>query len=320
VKLPAEWSAGFLRGLIDTAPEGIVICASGPADRPVVYANAAFERLTGYAATELLGGDLRRLQGDDREQEGRVRLRQALEQQTGARAMLRNYRKDGSPFWNEVLIEPIRDAAGAVTHYAGFHRDVGELGAERQFPRATGARASAGLPAWMREDRLTGLHARSYFEELLRHDWQDALREKRTLSVLMFDFVALGAYNDTFGRQAGDACIRRLAGVIGACFRRGSDLVARWDGGTLVALARNAEPAGLEAFAHMITQRVLGQRIHHPRAAPGKFVAISACVATLVPTAKLQPENLLRGAERALQRARADPSGRIVTAGAKDFA
>jgi diguanylate cyclase (GGDEF)-like protein len=136
----------------------------------------------------------------------------------------------------------------------------------------------------------------------------------------MFDFVALGAYNDTFGRQAGDACIRRLAGVISACFRRGSDLVARWEGGTLVALARNAEPAGLEAFAHMITQRVLGQRIHHPRATPGKYVAISACVATLQPTVKLQPDNLLRAAERALQRARADQSGRIVTAGAKDFA
>jgi PleD family two-component response regulator len=65
---------------------------------------------------------------------------------------------------------------------------------------------------------------------------------------------------------------------------------------------------------------VLGQRIHHPRATPGKYVAISACVATLQPTVKLQPDNLLRAAERALQRARADQSGRIVTAGAKDFA
>ena len=311
--LPPEWSIEFLRGLIESAPEGIVICAAGPGDRALLYANAAFERLTGYTAAELRGADLRCLQGEDRGQEGRQRLRQALDQQAGARAVLRNYRKNGSPFWHEVMIEPIRDAAGTVTHFVGFHRDVGE------FPRAPGARAAAGLPAWTREDRLTGLHTRSYFEELLRHDWQDALREKRTLSVLMFDFVALGAYNDTFGRQAGDACLRRLAGVISACFRRGSDLVARWDGGTLVALARNADPAGLEAFAHKITQRVLGQRIHHPRSAPGKYVAMSACVATLQPTAKLQPENLLRGAERALLRARADHSGRIVTAGAKDF-
>ena len=310
-----QWTTEFLRGVIDAAPEGIVICAAGAVDHPVVYVNAAFERLTGYAAAELLGADLRSLQGSDREQEGRVRLRAALSQGTGTRALLRNYRKDGTQFWNEVYVEPIRDVTGAVTHFVGFHRDVGER------ERSAGARAVAGgLPAWLREDRLTGLYTRGYFEELLRHDWQNALREGRPLSVLMFDFVALGAYNDTFGRQAADACIRRLAGVISACFRRGSDLVARWEGGTLVALARSTEAENLDGFAHMITQRVLEQRIHHPRAAPGKYVAVSGCVATLKPAPKLQPENLLRGAERALLRARADHTGRIVTAVSKDFA
>ena len=309
-----DWSADLLRKIIEAAPEGIAVCTAAGADHPVLYVNAAFERLTGYAASELQGTDLRRLQGDDREQEGRARLRQALGQGTGTRALLRNNRKDGSQFWNEVYIEPLRDSAGAVTHFVGFHRDVGER------ERAAGARAPAGLPAWMREDRLTGLLARGYFEELLQHEWRSAQREGLALSVLMFDFSALGTYNDTFGRQAGDACIRRLAGVIGACFRRGSDLVARWEGGTLVALVRNAPAAGLEEFAQMVTRRVLDQRIHHPRAPPGKYVTVSACVATLKPAPKLEAENLLRGAERALQRARADATGRIVVAGGKDFA
>jgi len=308
------WTPVFLRGVIDAAPEGIVICEAGATDHPVLYVNAAFERLTGYSSSELLGADLRRLQGTDREQEGRNRIRQALQQGVSTRALLRNYRKDGSQFWNEVFVEPVRDPAGALTHFVGFHRDVGER------ERAAGARAQGGLPAWMREDRLTGLYTRNYFEELLRHDWQVALREERTLSVLMFDVDALAAYNDTFGRQAGDACIRRLAGVIGACFRRGSDLVARWEGGTLCALVRSAEPAGLEGFAHMIAQRVLDQRIHNPRAAPEKYVTISASIATLKPGARLQPENLLRGAERALSRARRGQSGHVVVAGSKDFA
>jgi diguanylate cyclase (GGDEF)-like protein/PAS domain S-box-containing protein len=308
-----DWSEDLLRKIIAAAPEGIAVCARSGADHPVVYVNAAFERLTGYTASELLGTDLRRLQGEDREQEGRTRLRQALGQGTGTRALLRNYRKDGSQFWNEVYLEPLRDAAGTVTHFVGFHRDVGER------ERAAGARAVPGLATWMREDRLTGLLARPYFEELLQHEWRSAQREGLALSVLMFDVNELGAYNDTFGRQAGDACIRRLAGVISACFRRGSDLVARWEGGTLAALVRNAPAPGLEEFAQMITRRVLDQRIHHPRAAPGKFVTVSACIATLKPAPKLLPENLLRGAERALQRARADDTGRVVTAGGKDF-
>ena len=309
-----EWSVEFLRGIIDAAPEGIAICQASGGESPVVYVNTAFERMTGFTATELLGTDLRRLQGTDRDQEGRNRLRQAMTQGDSTRALLRNYRKDGSQFWNEVFLEPVRDATGTLTHFVGFHRDV----AERE--RAAGARAASGLPAWMREDRLTGLFTRNYFEELLRHDWQTAKREDRPLTVLMFDFDALAAYNETFGRQAGDNCIRRLAGVINACFRRGADLVARWDGGTFIALARSTELAGLEGFAHMIAQRVLDQRIHHPRAAPEKYVTICACVATLKPTAKRQPEALLRGADVALQRARAGQSGRIVVAGPEDFA
>ena len=61
----------------------------------VVYVNGAFERLTGYASEELLGQDLRRLQASDREQEGRVQLREAIAKGESTRALLRNYRKDG---------------------------------------------------------------------------------------------------------------------------------------------------------------------------------------------------------------------------------
>jgi len=317
----SEWTVPFLRGVLDASPEGIVICASRGTEHPVEYANAAFERLSGYSSGELLGNDLRLLQGSDREQAGRAPLRGALERGESTRVLLRNYRKDGTQFWNELKIEPVRDAAGKITHVIGFYRDVGEreraLG-ERE--RASGVRAVAGLPTWMREDRLTGLCARGYFEELLRHDWQSAQRESRTLTLLMFDIDALGAYNDTFGRPAGDACIRRLSGVISAAFRRGSDLVARWEGGTLCALARNTDRDAIRGFAEGIVQRVLEQRIHHPRAAPEKYVTISVAVAMIMPGPKQQPEALLQAATRALARSRVKSEGAVVLATEKDFA
>ncbi len=313
VKMMEEWTAPVLRAVIDAAPEGIVVCTAAGADQPVVYANAAFERLSGYEARELIGTDLRRLQGSDREQEGRARLRQALSEGVAARALLRNYRKDGTQFWNEIFLEPVRDSEGTVSHFVGFHRDVGDR------ERASGVHSAVGLPVWMREDRLTGLFTRNYFEELLRHDWQIARREERLLTVMMFEIDALEAYTGRFGQQAADSCVRRLAGVINACFRRGSDLVARWETGTLIALARSTGPSALEGFAQMITQRVLEQGIHHPRGAAGKFVTVSVAVASLMPTLKLQPEALLRGADRALQRARALQVGRVVLAAGTDF-
>ena len=94
----------------------------------MVYANEYFQRFTGYSAGELLGADLRRLQGDDRDQEGRQKLRRALRSGQAVRALLRNYRKDGTPFLNDVLIEPVHDADGQLTHFLGFHRDAADTG------------------------------------------------------------------------------------------------------------------------------------------------------------------------------------------------
>jgi len=315
-----EWTPEFLRGVIDAAPEGIVICEVRGGDHPVAYVNAAFERLTGYSAGELLGSDLRMLQGGDREQEGRSRLRQGLQGGQSVRAMLRNYRKDGSQFWNEVLIEPVRDAGGAISHFVGFHRDIGERErAMGERERASAARAVGGLPAWMREDRVTGLCARAYFEELLRHDWLSAQRESRMLTLLMFDVDALGLYNDTFGRPAGDACLRRLAGVVSAAFRRGSDLVGRWEGAHICALARNTDRGAVVEFATGIVQRVLEQRIHHPRSEPEKYVTISVGIAMMTPGPDQQPELLLQAAARALARTGTGDQGAVVLANEADL-
>jgi len=307
------WSPDILRGVIDAAPEGIVICARSGADHPVVYVNGAFERISGYPAAELLGRDLRLLQGPDRDQEGRHQLAAALARGESCRVLLRNYRKDGSQFWNEIFLEPVRNTAGELTHFVGFHRDISERS-------RMASRPAAGLPTWMREDRLTGLASRAYFEDLLQHDWDVGAREGRMLTLLMFDIDALGAYNDTYGRAAGDACIRRIAGVIGASFRRGADVVARWEGGCLCALVRNSDPAAIPAFAEAIAQRAAGQHIHHPRSRRQRFVTVSVGVASLNPGGERQPETLVRAAQAALRRAKQDRDVYVRMAGAEDFA
>jgi len=303
-----EWSVEFLRGVLDAAPEGIVVCESGAADQPVIYANAAFQRLSGYSWDELIGQDLRRLQGSDREQEGRTKLREAIGRGESCRALMRNYRKDGTQFWNEVVIQPMRGGDGNVTHIVGFHRDVGE-----RAPRAD-LRRAPGLPSWLREDRLSGLHSRAYFEELLLHDWQIGIREAQPLTLMMFDIDDLGSYNDTYGRPAGDACIRRVAGVIGASFKRGADLVARWEGGCIVALVRNGDVAAVPEFANSVARKVIDQHIHHPRALRQKFVSVSIGAVSLNPTIERSIEQLIQAATRALERAKVSGEERVAIA------
>src|SRR5690242_19805705 len=101
-----------LHALLDAAPDGVTICAARD-DFPVVYANRAMEALSGYPTGELLGKNLRLLQAEDREQEGLARIRQALREGSNGHAVLRNYRRDGTQFWNDVTVVPLRDAAGS---------------------------------------------------------------------------------------------------------------------------------------------------------------------------------------------------------------
>ena len=308
-----QWSIDLLRGVLDAAPEGIVVCESRQTDQIPIYVNGAFEKLSGYSREELLGQDLRRLQTSDREQEGRQQLRDAIARGESIRAVVRNYRKDGSAFWNEVLIQPIKDADGKVSHYVGFHRDVGDR--ER-----TGVRRMPGLASWLREDRLSGLCSRAYFEELLQHDWQIGIRESRQLTLIAFDICDLTSYNDTFGRSAGDACIRRVAGVIGAAFKRGADVVARWDGGCVVALARSGDVALIPAFAAAIAQKVQSQMIHHPRSRRTRFVTVNVGTASLNPPADKSCDVLVQAAMRALERAKRDREGRVAIAQPEEIA
>ncbi len=105
--------ADLYRRITDASPVGIAVVDATNPEHPLVYANQEFCNLTGYPAGELLGRNLRFLQGEDREQDARHRLRESLERGEATRVLLRNYRKDGTLFWNELSLYPISDEDGA---------------------------------------------------------------------------------------------------------------------------------------------------------------------------------------------------------------
>lgn len=307
-----NWAADGWRALVDVAPEGIVVCDATVPDHPVVYANTAFSQMCGYPTAALLGNNLRVLQGNDRDQESRQRMREALEKGEPARVLIRNYRPDGALFWNEIVIQPVRDPTGRLTHFIGYHRDASERLKHSE-------RAAHGLPPWLREDRLTGLHSRPYFEELLQRDWALAQRDSHEIGLTLFDIDDLTTYNETFDRAAGDACIRRIARVIGASYRRGGDLVGRWEGGTFAVLTQGDAAEKASQYAQVVAQRVRDLLMHHPRAGSGRFVTLSAGVASLVPPRELALDTLLKACRASLKRAKSLGKNSISTAEASDF-
>jgi diguanylate cyclase (GGDEF)-like protein/PAS domain S-box-containing protein len=307
-----NWSAQAWRRVVETSPEGVVICDATARDWPVLFVNAAFCEMCGYQESALLGSNLRILQGTDRDQEARVRLREALEKGEPARVLVRNYRPDGALFWNETVVQPVRSTNGDLTQYVGYHRDASER-------LRSAERSPIGLPSWLREDRLTGLHSREYFEELLQRDWVLAQRDSHEIGLTFFDIDDLGAYNDKFDRSAGDACIRRVARVVGAAYRRRGDLVGRWEGGTFAVLTQAEAAEKATQYAQVVSQRVRDLLMHHPTAGAGRYVTLSAGVASLVPPRSLPLEGLLKACRAALKRAKKNGKDAIITAESGDF-
>lgn len=112
---------------INSLDAGIVFTDPNKDDNPITFCNEGFEKMTGYSRDEVLGKNCRFLQKDDREQEELHKIRQAVTENRNEKVLLRNYRKDGTRFWNELSIAPIKDEEGQNEFFVGIQNDVSDL-------------------------------------------------------------------------------------------------------------------------------------------------------------------------------------------------
>ncbi|MBR9970723.1 sensor histidine kinase [Magnetospirillum sulfuroxidans] len=112
--------------VLETVSNGVAISDATRPDFPLVYVNPAFESMTGYSAAEVLGRNPRFLHGDDREQIGLVEVRKALKAGHSVDAVLKNYRADGTPYWNDMTISAVHAVSGHLTHFVAIQRDITE--------------------------------------------------------------------------------------------------------------------------------------------------------------------------------------------------
>ncbi len=122
-KKDQDWLALQDRALA-VAAEGITIADARLPDRPLIYVNDGFERLTGYSRAEVLGINCKFLQGKDADQDTILTMRRSLQEGRDCTVEILNRRKDGTPFWNRLSITPVRDDSGEVTHFIGIQSDV----------------------------------------------------------------------------------------------------------------------------------------------------------------------------------------------------
>jgi PAS domain S-box-containing protein len=116
----------ILTTILDSCVNGVTLTDPDLEDAPIIYANHEFLNITGYAHDEVIGRNCRFLQGEDREQEGRRKLREAIQKREHVEVVMRNYRKDGALFHNKLNITPLFDDAGRLIYFLGIQYDVTE--------------------------------------------------------------------------------------------------------------------------------------------------------------------------------------------------
>lgn len=111
---------------IDTSVTGVIITDNGLPDNPIIYCNSAFEELTGFKRSEVIGRNCRFLQGKDRQQPERKKLREAVQNGCSIKVEIRNYNKNGDLFWNDLTVSPVINKRGKVTHFIGIQHNVSD--------------------------------------------------------------------------------------------------------------------------------------------------------------------------------------------------
>jgi diguanylate cyclase (GGDEF)-like protein len=161
------------------------------------------------------------------------------------------------------------------------------------------------------EDALTSLANKRRLDEFLAQEWQRSQRAGTPVSLLMVDVDHFKLYNDTYGHQAGDECLRRVAEVLGATIRRGTDLAARYGGEEFAIALSDTPEAGAPVVAETIRSRVEALGIPHAASSAAPHVTVSIGTATAVATEGSTLAELISAADRALYRAKSEGRNRV---------
>jgi len=275
---------------IYSSVNAIVITCCEDGKNRIEYVNPAFEQMTGYTLAEIKGRDPRfmRIEGCDTAEHRRIH--DALLKRESVQVILRNTRKNGEVFWNDLRIDPVSNIDGEVTHFVGVINDITEA---RHYERR--------LHHLAHHDPLTGLANRTLLQDELKFSIDFAVRNKALGALAFLDLDNFKHINDNFGHVAGDAVLREIAGRLRTSVRD-NDTVARVGGDEFVLVINN-QP-GDEQLADLMER--IRQRVSAPIGVGGREILAGTSIGVArFPMDGDTVDRVMRAADAAMYHAKA---------------
>ena len=275
--------------VIESSSNGIMITDTSGPGNPIIYVNPAFGRITGYDAQDTLGRSMHFLLGEDQEQVEFMEIHAALHEQREGNAVLRNYRKDGSLFWNDLSVSPVLDETGSVAHFVWVINDVTEREQHEEL-----------LEYQANHDALTGLPNRNLLADRITQSLANAHRYDMPVAVLFIDLDNFKFVNDSLGHALGDRMLIIQADRLHKSIRSG-DTVARYGGDEFVVVVSNLEKS---EDAALVAQHIQ-ELVSRPFTIDGHEFGITCSIGiSLYPKDGHDVDSLLKNADAAMYRAK----------------
>ncbi|MBU0728902.1 MAG: diguanylate cyclase [Proteobacteria bacterium] len=162
-------------------------------------------------------------------------------------------------------------------------------------------------------DGLTGIANRRHFDEVLSQEWMRSMRYERQLSLILLDIDFFKLYNDNYGHQKGDECLKQVAASLEKSITRETDMIARYGGEEFVAVLPETGEKGAWKIAETMRENIQNMKILHEKSKVNDFVSVSLGVCTTIPIQDSKPEALIEAADQALYAAKEEGRNRVIT-------
>ena len=267
----------IFKHVIYASRDGIVISDYQKKDNPIIYVNKAFEDLTGYISEDVIGKNICFLESANESKSELELILKTLNEGKDCLVVIKNYKKDGTYFWNELSLSPVKNNEGQITNYISIQKDITDrIQIQEQLLSSYEATIQdiEVLRNCIVTDQLTGTYNKEFFEQQLDIHMNIATRNIHSLGLFFVEIDFYKQYRSNYGNEACDKLVKLVSNILLNNFRRSTDFVSRYEENKFAILAISLNPDKIREYVDAVCNAMFALKVAHSGSKTG-YVTLS---------------------------------------------